>query len=163
VSAVYIPPYTVQNGTFNTDFPFFKSRAIFHRDTVTGATPSALNRNVMLINNAGATTMTNITDGVDGQVLFLAFNNANTTVQHNASVVLNDGADWTPGGNSTLTLAYVAGKWREIGRSYGASTGAYTVTNLTTDRAYDADTVTVGELADVVGTLIADLNTRGVI
>jgi hypothetical protein len=33
----------------------------------------------------------------------------------------------------------------------------YTPTNVTTDRAFDADTVLVAELADVVGTLIADL------
>lgn len=30
-------------------------------------------------------------------------------------------------------------------------------TNVTPDRAYNADTVAVAELADVVGTLIADL------
>ena len=37
------------------------------------------------------------------------------------------------------------------------SRGAYTVTNGTTDRVYDADTVLVAELADIVHTLIADL------
>lgn len=37
--------------------------------------------------------------------------------------------------------------------------GAYTPTNVTPDRAFDADTVAVAELADVVGTLIADLQT----
>jgi hypothetical protein len=163
VAAIYVPPYTVKNGTFNTDFPFFKSRAIFHRSTVSGATPSALNLNVMLVDNGSATTMTNITDGVDGQVLFIAFNNSNTTVQNNANIVLNDGADWLPGGTSTLTLAYIGAKWREIARSYGVTTGTYSIANLTTDRSYDADTVTVAELADVVGTLITDLNTRGVL
>jgi len=39
----------------------------------------------------------------------------------------------------------------------------YTPTNVTTDRAYDADTVLVAELADVVGTLIADLQAIGLI
>jgi hypothetical protein len=33
----------------------------------------------------------------------------------------------------------------------------YTVTNLVTDRAFDANAVVIAELADVVGTLIADL------
>ena len=163
VAAIYIPPYTVKNGTFNTDFPFFKSRAIFHRSTVSGATPSALNLNVMLVSNASPTTMTDITDGVDGQVIFLAFGNSNTTVQNNADIILNDGADWEPGGFSTLTLAYIGARWREIARSYGVTTGAYSIANLTLDRSYDAATVTVAELADVVGTLITDLNTRGVI
>lgn len=33
----------------------------------------------------------------------------------------------------------------------------FTITNLSTDRTYDADTVVVAELADVVGTLISDM------
>lgn len=45
----------------------------------------------------------------------------------------------------------------------GGSTAAYTPTNVTTDRAYDADTVVVAELADVVGTLIADLQALGLV
>lgn len=40
---------------------------------------------------------------------------------------------------------------------------AYTVTNGTTDRTYDADATTVNELADVVATLIADLKATGII
>jgi len=44
-----------------------------------------------------------------------------------------------------------------------AQTGYTTFTNLTTDRTCDADTVTVAELADIVGTLIVDLKTKGII
>lgn len=44
-----------------------------------------------------------------------------------------------------------------------ARAAAYTATNVTTDRSYDADTVAVAELADVVGTLIADLRTYGLL
>lgn len=40
---------------------------------------------------------------------------------------------------------------------------AYTVTNLVTDRAYDANATTTAELADVLGTLIADLRTYGLV
>lgn len=39
----------------------------------------------------------------------------------------------------------------------------YTETNVTTDRAFDADTVAVAELADVVGTLIKDLRAKGLV
>lgn len=39
----------------------------------------------------------------------------------------------------------------------------YTPTNVTTDRSFDADTVLIAELADVVGTLIADLQTVGIV
>jgi hypothetical protein len=35
--------------------------------------------------------------------------------------------------------------------------------NVATDRAFDADTVAVAELADVVGTLIADLRANGLV
>jgi hypothetical protein len=38
-----------------------------------------------------------------------------------------------------------------------------TITNVTTDRSFDADATTTAELADVLGTLIADLRTTGVI
>lgn len=37
----------------------------------------------------------------------------------------------------------------------------YTATNVTEDRTYDADATTVAELADVLGTLLADLSQRG--
>jgi len=43
------------------------------------------------------------------------------------------------------------------------SSPVYTPTNVVTDRSYDADTVLVAELADVVGTLIADLQTKNVL
>jgi len=39
----------------------------------------------------------------------------------------------------------------------------YTPTNVSTLRSYDADTVAIAELADIVGTLIADLQTTGII
>ena len=39
----------------------------------------------------------------------------------------------------------------------------YAPTNVSTDRAFDADATTVEELADVLGTLIADLKTKGII
>lgn len=42
-----------------------------------------------------------------------------------------------------------------------ARPAAYTPTNVTADRAYDANATTVAELADVVGTMIADLQAVG--
>lgn len=40
---------------------------------------------------------------------------------------------------------------------------AYTPTNVTADRAYDANSTTIDEIADVLGTLIADLQLTGII
>lgn len=39
----------------------------------------------------------------------------------------------------------------------------YTITNVTTDRAYDANATTLDEIADVLGTLVADLRTMGLV
>lgn len=43
------------------------------------------------------------------------------------------------------------------------SRGDYTVTNGTTDRTYNADTVAVAELADIVYTLLEDLKSVRII
>jgi hypothetical protein len=40
---------------------------------------------------------------------------------------------------------------------------AYAASNVTPDRTYDAASTTTGELANVLGTLIADLRTKGLI
>lgn len=71
--------------------------------------------------------------------------------------------------DSNLTVsgsASLAGSGGSLG-FYGASpipriTG-YNVSNVTTDRTYNADSVTINELADVIGTLINDLKNVGVI
>lgn len=42
-------------------------------------------------------------------------------------------------------------------------TTTYTVSNVSTDRTYDANSTSTDELADVLGTLIADLKTKGII
>jgi hypothetical protein len=49
------------------------------------------------------------------------------------------------------------------GKITSALAQTYTATNVTTDRSYDADTVLVAELADIVGTLIADLRAIGIV
>lgn len=54
-------------------------------------------------------------------------------------------------------------EWVDITSLLGATAGWGSITNVTTDRAYDADLVTLFELADVLGTLIADLIAQGVL
>lgn len=44
-----------------------------------------------------------------------------------------------------------------------SSPATYTPSNVTTDRTYDANATTLDELADIVGTLIADLKLTGII
>lgn len=55
------------------------------------------------------------------------------------------------------------GNWRIDGwQGFESTLPTYTPTNVTTDRSYDADTVTLAELADVVGTLISDLQRQAI-
>ena len=79
-----------------------------------------------------------------------------TNGQWNAGDVTYDD---TPANGSNLgwvcTTAGVPGTWAAFGAIRDAN--AYTLTNVTTDRAFDADTVAISELADVVGTLVNDL------
>jgi hypothetical protein len=52
--------------------------------------------------------------------------------------------------------------WRLL--TLAGNTGnPYTAVNVTPDRVFDADTVAVAELADIVGTLISDLQGKGII
>ncbi len=44
-----------------------------------------------------------------------------------------------------------------------AAPSAYTLTGVNTDRAINVDSTTVNELLNVVGTLIADLQARGIV
>lgn len=50
-----------------------------------------------------------------------------------------------------------------FGTAPAARAAAYTPTNVTTDRAFDADATSLDEVADVLGTLIADLKTYGLL
>ena len=45
----------------------------------------------------------------------------------------------------------------------GPTAAVYSVSNVTTTRTYDAALTDADELADVLGTLIADLQSKGVI
>lgn len=67
-------------------------------------------------------------------------------------------------GSGALALQTIpAGKIGFFGTTPVVRTAAFTPTNVTPDRAYDADTVAVAELADVVGTIIADLQSYGLL
>jgi hypothetical protein len=69
--------------------------------------------------------------------------------------------------NSSGTARFVVrddGGYSFAGGTVGlAQTGYTTFTNLTTDRTCDANATTVEELADILGTLIVDLKTKGII
>jgi hypothetical protein len=85
----------------------------------------------------------------------------------NAAYILTGGPlPSTPvGGFQSITFiydGYYDNVWKELSRSV-PPVADYTVTNVTTDRTYNANATTLDEIADVLGTLIADLTTAGIL
>lgn len=86
-----------------------------------------------------------------------------------AGTAINGTGSWTDaltvandGGVSLSSTLDVTGNVGFNGQS-PASPQTYTPTNVTTDRSYDANSTSTAELADVLGTLIADLQTVGLL
>ena len=52
---------------------------------------------------------------------------------------------------------------RTINGILAATTSWGSITNVSTDRAYDANATSIDELADVLGTLISELRTKGIL
>lgn len=63
--------------------------------------------------NTAATTITDLINGHEGQVLALLVSDANTTIQNNASIVTASGADITPAAGTTLEFIRIDGAWRQ--------------------------------------------------
>lgn len=61
--------------------------------------------------------------------------------------------------NPSGTQATVKARFDQI----QSTANPYTITNATTDRTLNADSYTMDELADILGTLINDLKARGII
>ncbi|KKL14753.1 hypothetical protein LCGC14_2512520, partial [marine sediment metagenome] len=64
-------------------------------------------------------------------------------------------------GTTRQRIKFSSGNAVTIAEDGGLQT--YTVTNVVTDRAYDANSTTLAEIADVLGTLIADFQAAGVL
>ncbi len=84
----------------------------------------------------------------------------------------NEGLDFDfDGASNVVAVTSSTGAGLQIGTTtlgfYGATpvvqSPAYTPTNVVADRTYDANATNVDELADVLGTLIADLQATGLI
>lgn len=64
---------------------------------------------------------------------------------------------------NTAGATSLVGANNRVTDNIGGTVQTYAATNVTTDRAYDANATTVDELADVVGTLITDLRAQGLV
>jgi hypothetical protein len=79
-------------------------------------TPSVTGVSHLVIANSSATSITNFTGGVEGQLLFLKFNDANTTITRN-NAYLAGAANFTSATNATLVLISDGTAWFEVCRS----------------------------------------------
>jgi hypothetical protein len=124
-----------------------------------GVTVGAGGREAIRISNAaGAGTMTGPQTGI--RVASMAFG---TGLQRGVWIEQDspgrsldiDGSGSIHLGNGSATIGF-------FGTTPAAQPPAYTPTNVTTDRSYDANSTTINELSDVVGTMIADLQSLGI-
>lgn len=114
------------------------------------ATPSVAALTVAVTANTGPTTITNLDDPTEGQIVELHAGDSNTTVQHGANIVLDGAADYVMTTGNVLTVRYRSSAWREVSRSVVGSGGGGAVAPL----VLDLDTP--GSPNDDVLTLISD-------
>ncbi len=82
-------------------------------------TPSVLGTNLMYITNnpPTPTIITNFTNGSNGQMLTLIFNDGNTRLSASSLLRLSGGISFNASTNNTLTLINNGSSWLEISRS----------------------------------------------
>lgn len=85
-------------------------------------TPTVQSINVLYFSNTGATSVTALDDGSDGQIVELHFGNANTTLVNSSTFSLAGSTNVTPTANSVVTMrklptAITANRWVEVARS----------------------------------------------
>ena len=93
---------------------------------------------------AGATTVTSIDTGYEGQTLTLKSGNANTTISHTAGIRLAGAVNWKMPSDGVLVLKYTGPTWVEIGRTdITADTGTTTLTPTATAGSFASATADV--------------------
>ncbi len=89
--------------------------------TTANATPSVATGITFELTNAGAQNITNFTGGKDGQLIIIHFNDANTTIVHNAGIIrLKGGTNVTPAAHTTMSFGlFESGSiWSEVSRNF---------------------------------------------
>lgn len=111
-------------------------------------------------NLQGTTGITSITASRIGRLVTLRKDTGTLTITDGSNLTIE--GDFAISPNDTITLRCIGANWNEVSRTIESSP-TYTVTNVTPDRAFDADSTTTAELADALGTLLVDLRARGVV
>ena len=91
---------------------------VYRQGTYTdgATTPSVAGVSFLYIANTSATTITNFTGAVQGQIITLIFSNANTTINR-SNAYLSLGVNFVSTARDTLTLIYYGVLWYEVSRS----------------------------------------------
>lgn len=109
------------NSTFIGNYPYARSepvQAIWTSPApAAAATPSVYKGNVFTVANGGATTVTNLLHGKQGQKVTLIFSDENTTLQHGSNLKLAGGSDFVSSANDVVGLVYTGSVWVETERS----------------------------------------------
>ena len=85
------------------------------------------------------------------------------TVNCTGGDTIDGAASVTLAVGETMTFVSCGGLYRRADQFLPGTLQTYAATNVTTDRTYDANATTLDEVADVLGTLIADLRTRRIV
>jgi len=151
--------------TLNVNSDDFVAALIPFKLPVSGETLGSLSlarKSLLRYANSSPVSLTDsdFSDAAPGHILWVCNDGSSTvTLTHGSDLIVPGGANLVLANAQSAMLAKLtATKWLVLWWSHALS-AAYTPTNVTTDRSFDADTVAIAELADVVGTMIADLQT----
>lgn len=157
------------NAPVNVNADNFVASLIPFKLPVSSETAGALSladKSLLRYVNSSPVTLTesDFSGATPGHVLWVLNQGSSTvTLTHGTNLAVPGSADLVLAtGQSAMLAKTTATKWAVLWWSHNIG-GAYSVTNASTDRAYDANATTTDELADVLGTLIADLQAAKII
>lgn len=127
--------------------------------TVIGAQAHGLGSNSVVIGNDNIVTTALKGNVGSGTTLPTARNHVRGTGTSSSaySLIVEDST------GASLFVVRNDGAWSLKGGTTGLSQTGYVADNVTTDRTFNADSVSIDVLADVLGTLINDLKAKGVL
>lgn len=106
-------------GAFSTNYADKNFPATAQLLTVNSTTPSVGNdlSGQWQTANTLATTITNFTNAYETQVICVLATDANTTIQHNAGLILKGSVNYVMSAGNIITLRRDATLWREVSRN----------------------------------------------
>lgn len=108
----YVLPTYNETMTIGTRGAQYSINIIAFPDGAT--TPSVKRSNVFKTVNTGPTTITNFTQGVDGQQITVVMRDANTTIANGGSINTRSGADIVPAVNRSYSFVREGGVWVQL-------------------------------------------------